>query len=295
MNLVDRDRILLMGSPGSGKSQAIVDLALCLPNSNVFALDLQDSIAPLLSTRARLSEALPDNLVLHRIGGSPPDAWDELNSILNGSDGLFASVGFGDWVCFDCANDFWQLAQDAYVEKTYGVQMATFKEMKVVEAKQGRDGAKGKKVLGFGGLDNDDWSVIKPKYYNTIPKALSTRCIANVLVTVNEKTPAHWQRGDEMVFMEANLPGQYKKEMVKPHGEGQLTSQVDVVLWLRHPNDRAWTLSTIGKNRYRVEIEDEDVTGVPVWTAFCMAIGRDPEKSPGAPEPAKEEKKKGKK
>lgn len=274
--LVDRIRFLLLGSPGAGKSQAIIDLALALPQITVHAFDMQDSIAPLLTTRARFDEPVPENLDLHRIGGSPPDAWDQFKEEC---DFVFANAGYGDWLCFDVAQDWWQLAQDAYVEKTYGVAMAQFKEMKVQEARKTE--RKSKKILGFGGLDNDDWSVIKPKYQSTIPRALSTRCITNVLVTANEKVPAHYMKGDEMIFLEANLPGQYKTSLVKPHGESQLTSQVDVVLWLKHPTDRKWTLSTIGKNRFRLELKDEDITGNTMWEVYCLATGRDSSRSPG--------------
>lgn len=277
MQLIERDRVLVMGAPGSGKSQSIVDLSLALPDVPFYVFDAQDSIMPLLVARQRRGESLPENMTLHRIGGDVVEAWDFFNETVQET---LEQAKAGDWICFDVAADFWQLVQDAYIEKTYGVTTADFKGQKVEEAVKSRDGKK-KKVLGFGGLDNDDWSVITPKYYATIPRALSTRCDANVWITANEKTPAHFKRGEELVFIEANLPGVFKKELVKPHAQSQLASQVSVILWLKHPSERRWTVSTIGKNRDGFVLEDVDCTDTSVWNVFKMEQGLDPERSPG--------------
>ena len=286
MQIIERDRLLFLGAPGSGKSQAIVDVATLLPDVKVYAFDMQDSILPLLRA---VGEA-PPNLVLYRIGGEPVEAWDEFQARCKE---VRATVKPGDWVAFDVAADWWQLVQDAYIEKVYEAASCDFKEAKLMEAvEQGAKTKKApKKALGFGGLEPDEWSVVKGKYYITIPQTLSTRCTANIIVTANEKTPAHWMRGDEMVFREANLPGQYKKNLVKPWGEANLTSQVDVVLWLKHPTDKKWTLSTLGKNRFKVDFDDVDITSRTVWEVYCERLKRDPYRSPGfldAPLPKKE-------
>lgn len=280
LEIVERERILLIGSPGSGKSQAIVDIATTLRHVPVVAFDMQDSIMPLLAAAKRRGDPLPgDNFDLIRITGEPVDAWDSFESECKR---VREEYGPGSFICFDVAGDWWQLVQDAYIEETYGVTTAQFKGQKIIDAV--KMDKRGKKVLGFGGLDTDDWNVIKPKYHNTIPTCLGTRCYANIIVTANEKTPAHFKKGDDMVFLESNLPGAFKKELVKPHSESQLASQVSMILWLKHPNDRKWTLSTLGKNRDRLVIEDLDITDSTVWDAYCSEQGRDSEVAPGLPE-----------
>jgi len=84
-----------------------------------------------------------------------------------------------------------------------------------------------------------------------------------------------------MVFREEHLPYQYKRAKIKPAGHKALTEQVDVVMRLQHPAENKWTLGTLGKNRFGVEFDNIDVTGLSVWEVYCEQLGVDPGVAPG--------------
>ena len=253
-----RYRILLMGAPGSGKSQAIIDLARYNPDSKVVAFDYQDGIRPLL---ADLGDEVP-NLDPHLIHGEPLEAWPQFKVECKQAR---VDYGEGDWICFDGSGLWWDLVKGWQVQRKYGVDLADFLADKAAAAQAAKPG---KKALGFGGLETEDWEVIRAQYYTTIPQTLGAGCQANVLVTALAKDVGSWQKDGETVYLEPSLPPMYKRLGIKPEGEKGLTSQVDYVLQVEHPSEAKWKLRGLGKRGSRAEFAWKDITAQSVVDVF---------------------------
>jgi len=255
-----RHRILLMAAPGCGKSQAIVDLAR-FGDTQVTVFDREDGIRPLLYA---LGET-PENLDLRLIEGDPADAWASLRSQVKE---VRTRSMVDDWICFDVAEAWWTMSQEAYVMMRYGTDLASYLADKIVEAV-----VSSRKPLTFGGLIPDDWQVIKSQYYTVIPQTLGAGCKANVMVTAQIKDVATWMKDGQPVYLEQKLPEMYKKAGIKPAGESALTGQVDVVLQLEHPTMKRWRMRTLGKNRLGVEFDWVDVTDRSVYEVYLEQLG----------------------
>jgi len=256
-----RHRLLLTGPEGSGKSQAIVDLAKLLSHREVYAFDAQESIAPLLG------EELP-NLHIWLPEGEPAEAFEAYRAEVKE---VRAKAKGGDWICFDPADDWEELARQAYAETHFSQDWGDYVESKVKGGK-----------LPFGGFEVGDWQAIRAKTYGTIVQTMGASCRANVLVTAHLKDVVSWMKDGVQVFQSPKLPDAFKRAGVSPGGEAAIVGRCDIVLQLDHPTSKKWRIRTLGKGRgvagQTVEFDWLDITDedLSVFGVYCDQRGLEP-------------------
>jgi len=138
---MSRELILLGGGTNVGKTLTLISLAWVYPESQVHLFDPENK------ARAMVEEMGLELPNLHIVGVTP--RWDEFTAAYKE-----AKVGLteNDYVCFDMAGRFWDLAQNYFAREVFGASPAEH----IVQL---RKASKRADFEGFDGLT--DWTVIK--------------------------------------------------------------------------------------------------------------------------------------
>lgn len=139
-----REAILLGGGTNVGKTLTLVSLAWLKPESRVVIFDPENKVRLILEEMGITPEDLP-NLQLVLV---TPD-WGSFTTTYKG---LKTTLTDQDWVCFDMAGRFWDLAQNYFAREVFGMSPAEH----IVAL---RKASKRADFEGFDGLT--DWTVIK--------------------------------------------------------------------------------------------------------------------------------------
>lgn len=138
-----REKLLISGDTNSGKTLAIIQLALSLPERQVYAFDAEGDINLTLEELGLLDEV--PNLTVKNVY---PD-WDRLRADYQEAKSV---LGAEDWCCFDMVGVFWDLAQNSFSRSVFGESPSQHIIALRKEAKR----------ADFGGFDGlTDWTVIK--------------------------------------------------------------------------------------------------------------------------------------
>lgn len=136
-----REKILLGGGTNTGKTLAIVQLAVTYPRRRVVAFDAEGDINLTLED---LGLELPNLVVVE----AKPD-WADLVATYKQAKEVMTP---DDWMCFDMMGVFWDLAQNYFSRAVFGESPAEHILRLRKEAKN----------VNFGGFDGlTDWVVIK--------------------------------------------------------------------------------------------------------------------------------------
>jgi len=136
-----RDKILIGGNTNSGKTIAIIQLAVQYPNRRVYAFDAEGDIN---LTLEEMGLELP-NLTVKNVTPN----WDKLITDYKEAKGVLTP---DDWCAFDMMGVFWDLAQSAFSRYVYGESPS--QHILALRRESGK--------ADFGGFDGlTDWTVIK--------------------------------------------------------------------------------------------------------------------------------------
>uniref|UniRef100_A0A6M3LE68 Uncharacterized protein n=1 Tax=viral metagenome TaxID=1070528 RepID=A0A6M3LE68_9ZZZZ len=177
-----REKILLGGDTNSGKTLAIIQLAISMPDRQVWAFDAEGDIE--LSVE-ELGIELP-NLTVKNV---KPD-WSEFTANYQEAKGVLEPT---DWMCFDMMGVFWDLAQNSFSRSVFGESPAQH----IVALRQES------RKADFGGFDGlTDWTVIKRMHNEDIFDDAIRWSLFNVLATTSltdfspkAKVPQHGVEG----------------------------------------------------------------------------------------------------
>lgn len=136
-----REKILIGGDTNTGKTMAIIHLAIAYPDSKVVAFDAEGDIDLTLEEMG----VTPPNLVVVNV---KPDWYQFVDIYRSWKAQLTAS----DWMCFDMMGVFWDLVQMYYSKRVYGDSPAEH----ILKLKEQ---AKRTDFSGFDGLT--EWPLIK--------------------------------------------------------------------------------------------------------------------------------------
>jgi len=136
-----REKLLIGGDTNTGKTVAIVHLAIAYPENKVVAFDAEGDIELTLEEL----KYSPPNLTVVNV---KPD-WGEFVSKYKEAKAVLAPT---DWMCFDMMGVFWDLAQNYFSKTVFGESPSEHILKLRSEAKRSDFG-------GFDGLT--DWTVIK--------------------------------------------------------------------------------------------------------------------------------------
>lgn len=226
-----RERILVIGGMGVGKSKAWLDAARKIPESRFYAIDSdRESIGRLLATDYQ------DVVANGNVTTYDVREWQDWVDAFKDAK---ATATRDDWLVTDMVGPAWDCAQDFYSQKVFGKDVEVyFLEARVAQKKGGAfDGRK-------------DWGVIKGLYYANIQNQIldfpgHKFSTAGVKAIAEDADPA--------------VKAIFGSHGVMPVAEKTIGHAMHTILLMKKKRQGQWTLSTI-KDRGRKELEDAPLT-----------------------------------
>jgi len=164
-----RERILLMGPPGSGKSLQIIKIALFLKENNIpiYVIDLEDKLEATLLGMG----GMPENMELHTAFEWDKQPEEGVKQVVTS---IVSKVKPGDWIGVDRADLLWPMVQRWFTQRKYDEELADRMMQKSMEMK--------KSSMFIPRFDQGSWQVINEQYETQILNILyKSRC--NIVLT----------------------------------------------------------------------------------------------------------------
>ena len=236
---LDREVILAAGGPSTGKSHAIVQLAIqgLEEGFNVVVIDRDRGVAKAIKEFIKLGiiDSVPDNMD-YFIATS----WEK---VMGAVDHAFANLGTGDWLCYDMIGGLWDLAQDEFTRLVYeetglSKMMALRQEAEALIRDTGiakkDQSSERARAVGFEGLEGRyDWPLIK-KMHNA---DMRDRCILNGdfnILATTAMTPLNDKADKDKWPMFAGISR-------RPEGEKNNFHKHDTIVVLeKHDDEWSW-------------------------------------------------------
>lgn len=228
-----RERILLIGTAGSGKSTAVLDVALRIPEIPVYVVDTEKGGA---WDRMNPGGEIPN------IHSTSATTFPDVRSALK-----FGPPTTDSWLVVDMLGpNVWDLVQEYYTEITKGKDIEDYF----------LDFAKrGKKGNPFEG--DTDWVAIKKLYNGVLGDILNFP--GHVLCTAGVK--ALGERDDKDVRATFGHLG------VRPEGEKHLPHNFSTILYFQEKSRGEYVFTTVRERNGRVGAQRPYVERVP-WSDF---------------------------
>ncbi len=233
-----KERILLMGGPGSGKTRAYLSIAELLQKSGsdatVYVIDTDYAVDYML----QIGFSDLENVVFSEVAD-----WPEYMQAVNDFQKVIQP---GDWLVGDLLNYAWEAVQEHYSTEAYGKDMADHfmerrqRAAKMKKSKQSDDGWEG----------SSDWQIIKPLYRAFVNRFMY-RHRAHVLATCGVKPIARdgkWKDNNEVVATFGHIG-------FKPEGEKRTPHHPHSIIHLRRSNTGEFMMTT-AKDRERPDMVD---------------------------------------
>lgn len=222
-----RERILLMGAPGTGKSTAAGTIARTMRATKqpgkVWIVDTDNA------WERMVEEQFPDldNIVL-----LPADGWSDYREAVEKAR---ANADPDDWIVVDQVGMTWGMVQDYFTEQVFQSDIGDYFLQVRKELKGGK-----KNLEAFSGWT--DWIVVNKLYKSvTLPLLLHhTKCHVLAATAIERVSDNDDKRLREM----------FSQWGVRPAGQKDLAYQFHTVLILAEPTKEKWVMSTV-KDRGR--------------------------------------------
>lgn len=208
-NLPGRERILLIGGQGAGKTRAVLSTVAAFPDSTFYVLDSDEAFPP--RPNVRLYQC-------HR--------WEDWRSAAHE---VAAAVQPGDWVVCDRISAPWDLLPDWAIEQVYGVDPTTYRREFI--AKLRGDGKKGvgNPVLDlYQPLINPEWAAFWKDIF---------RHRGHVLFTAGAKEVAERWADDEVRNLYTGG--------IRPDTQRSVGFHMDAILLLDQHRPQRWRITTV--------------------------------------------------
>jgi len=225
-----RERILVYGQPGSGKSYAHLKIAEAYPRSGFYIIDTDDSIPRMLSSEFSH---------LNNVNVYPAQDWPACCKAL---DEIRPKATGNDWLVVDMLCSVWEFVQSHFVEEIFSKDIATYFLQVRRDLRQGASN-----LSAFKGWV--DWSVINKLYQGWINE-ITYRLPCHVFFTCKATRVGHED--------EADIRDTYSSFGVRPEGEKRNSYRVHSVFLLTHDRD-GFFMSTV-KDRGRISLPNTSLT-----------------------------------
>lgn len=176
MSVTARERILLIGASGAGKSFAWLTAARRLPDAKFHCIDTDDSVPRMLAGKrfAELAAADGGNVTFAAVRD-----WDTLQEA---TDAALAEVEIGDWLVIDRTDPAWDWVQAWFAEQVYGEDRTDYIMKRRMElAEKGKD-----RPPIVGEFGQGDWTTMN-RVYDAWFHKLIYGCPAHLILTVAPK------------------------------------------------------------------------------------------------------------
>jgi len=219
-NVLVREKILVIGAPGSGKSYSGLTIARCFPDNRFFIMDSDDAIPRMLNT---------EFADLKNVTVFPCNDWPDYEQAAKA---VGKEAKEGDWLIIDLISEAWTAVQNYYVRTVFQKDPGEYFMKVRLELD---DSAKNLSALS-GWVD---WVVIK-RVYNDWLREIKYKLPTHIYATASIRAA---RDADEREIKEMFAGGKM------PEGEKHLGHEFHTILSAEHLHD-GWVMSTI-KDRGR--------------------------------------------
>lgn len=234
-----RERILVFGTAGTGKSTGILEVARKCPTDTFYVADSE-----LTNYDRLLATAFTD---LDNVQVTPVSEWTEWVEFVAKTNSV---MGPDDWQVVDMMTPTWDAVQSWFIDQVHGVDIEEFFIEKRKAMQKIRDAAKpGQQTpKGFSAINGEDgdWQVINKQMFRLYNEML--------------KCPGHtyWCAEQDKIGKDDDkeVKAAYGAYGIKPKGQKKLPHVPATSIWLTKSRVGNWAMTTI-KDRGRVEVEDE--------------------------------------
>lgn len=238
-----RERILMIGSWGTGKSEAWCSIAKWLDQTKaegqLYVLDTDNAVDRLIEGQPWADRIIPFDLF----------EWDDYIKAITEA----RSKGKrDDWLVVDMVDKAWEEVQNFYIQEAFGKDAASF----FLQWKT--DNGKGSPLAGEYGAN---WQVINKLYSSFIGKV--ARFPGHVLACAPvDQVNREQEKSKEILDT-------YGRFGVKPRGQKALGHQFHTILLALSKGKSGYAYTTI-KDRKRTELSNEDV--VDFVTSYLVKV-----------------------
>lgn len=234
-SITPRERILSFGVGGTGKSNAILEVARKCPTDNFFVLDNDLAYERLLATDFTDVEERGNVHVINI------DEWPQYVDMVNAS---IDKAEKDDWLVIDSMSPSWDHVQSWFIEQIFGNSIEDY----FLEVRKKKQEAKEKKKT-LGALDGwMDWPVINKQYARLYTRLLNFP--GHIYLTAEQASISD----DD----DKEVKGLFGSYGVKPKGQKRMGYVVSTVLLLTKSRVGEYGMTTV-KDRGREEMEDWEV------------------------------------
>lgn len=261
-----RERILVFGVEGTGKSAFILRLALAYPFGKFHVVDTEyGSYDALMAGGTNDDPTLfqrlhPDNGGNVYVTEVDMDDWVGMKEA---AIKINAEMDRDDWFVYDSMTPTWDACQEWFTNEIFDQGIDEY-FMQVRKAKAVAEQAGAKKTANLGALEGwKDYGVINPQYFG--------------LYKILLRSPGHiyWTAEQTKISDEDDKDEETKKlygsSGVKPKGQKRLGHMTHTVLRLTRTQTGDWQMNTI-KDRGRATMERVDVKD-PAMDYFFRVAG----------------------
>lgn len=226
-----RERLLLFGGGGAGKTTTVLNIATHLNVGTMHVVDSDYSLAYERAIETEYAE-VADRVQVHN---AAPD-WEDFLATVR--DAIAAGDPDTDWLVIDPIGASWDWVQDWALETIYGRDLAAM----LVELK--REFATDSRAYAAAVSELMNWQIVK-REYKKLYRELQAWKGHFILCT---EAKAVGGRDDDATQLMFGVLG------LKPQGEGSLKHVAATTLFLDHPKRNVWRITTI-KDRNRDEVD----------------------------------------
>lgn len=263
-----KERILVYGMEGVGKSLAALDIASRIgPGATLYVIDNDNAWDRMLEGQTVAGESVrvaeeyrwnPEGKGLARWEFDGQWCVDEGNVVVYHAAGWVANIsaiaqvvqaaGPDDWCCIDSGSALWDDVQAWFTESVFDSSMADyFMQVRMEKAKAAKE------AKALGALDGwVDWPVINAQYKGAVMKFLVTPP-CHLIVTAEQADVTKEDQDKETRAL-------YGGEQVKPRGQKRIGHNVQTVLRLSRQRNGTFVVTTVKDRGGREKMEMEDVT-----------------------------------
>lgn len=278
--MLERQRILICGDSGYGKSRAALSFAdemlLERPDAKVAVIDCDDSmdyeIEKFPRVQAKLVEPSGNHPYWFKITGH--------DALVTAKTRVLQYLGAGDILIFEGLERGWELSQDAYTEAVFG--KSTGEHLQSLRA----SAVAASRLEAPVSFDNArDWPSIRKLWKNDVLIPLTVNVAHHVIATASSKQIVALSRDGSTSNVNPFVKAIFGEIGIAPEGEKSDVKRFDIAVCLGI--NRGNYILSVAKNRERTGLKPADIpwTSRPFWATLKNAI----EPPPPEPEAQKQE------
>jgi len=260
MSVLDKERILIGGGTGSGKTHAWLTIAQYLPNNTFHVID------PDLSVLRVWENEFPDvkNIRYHftpewfaPVEAVEPNVWK--GGVKECWDATKALIKSNDWVVLEMMDSLWSLAISGFVAEIFGKDIGEY----FMQARKAMTGKKGLEALGGW----TDWNVINKNHNDDFVNQVCYKYPVHVVMTTAISVTSNKAAAGES----SEVKAVYGDELVRLGGQKNVPYRAQSIFLLNHPKRNRWTISTYLKDRSREWFDNEELFDFGIQYIFGKA------------------------